>query len=170
MQMARFQSTLPRREWPVFDPSTIFDSLFQSTLPRREWQMWSIWNYYTLRFNPHSRVGSDGGRRPGSSAGQSFNPHSRVGSDYSCLSGSYIWGLFQSTLPRREWHANQAYSIVLCCFNPHSRVGSDMRLHVSVGSVRCFNPHSRVGSDLSHRDQVDQVSRFNPHSRVGSDL
>ena len=55
------------------------------------------------RFNPRSRVGSDGYYRFGVIDKYRFNPRSRVGSDQSGKGCSY--------LP--------------LCFNPRSRVGSD---------------------------------------------
>ena len=54
---------------------------FQSTLPRREWPVTCFVVSADTDFNPHSRVGSDDLLRERGLELRNFNPHSRVGSD-----------------------------------------------------------------------------------------
>ena len=121
-----FQSTLPRREWLL--SSHIFPLLYYFNPHSHAGSDFSygtkgltVYNFnphshagsdyvaiylgcFQVYFNPHSHAGSDDavGRKNGRI--QDFNPHSHAGSD-----GWKPWGiiqgkLFQSTLPRREWH------------------------------------------------------------------
>ena len=120
-----FQSTLPRRERPSYHYSKVLSIRFQSTLPRRERQFqqkdflqyWSYFNphshegsdvrstftdWKTGNFNPHSHEGSDSSSRSLLLCNSYFNPHSHEGSDIYIHISTYIFTLFQSTLPRRE--------------------------------------------------------------------
>ena len=80
-----------------------------------------------------------------------FNPHSREGSDTVRSVNSNPEQLFQSTLPRREWH--------LSAFGYHTFQRFQSTLprrewpHAWCNLHDCmdyFNPHSREGSDLQH--------------------
>ena len=55
-----------------------------------------------LDFNPHSREGSDNELGDNLSEYSDFNPHSREGSDKMRFPQLPDFGIFQSTLPRRE--------------------------------------------------------------------
>ena len=123
--------------------------VFQSTLPRGERPPARYSQAKYTRFNPRSRVGSDGLDLVGLVGHTGFNPRSRVGSDRG---------------PRR--HPREPRT----SFNPRSRVGSDpTRRRRRLPDSR-FNPRSRVGSDLLRAVASGGWSSFNPRSRVGSDV
>ena len=127
--------------------------LFQSTLPhgerhRRPGQSLRS----SSRFNPRSRMGSDGWSAITSPMVCGFNPRSRMGSDgrsqqitggatfqstlpHGERPGEYSWlrahPRFQSTLPHGERPLTMSPSIRSRSFNPRSRMGSDLRvIHV----------------------------------------
>ncbi len=56
-------------------------------------------------------------------------------------------GIFQSTLPRREWRGMMGLPRLVEDFNPHSREGSDTVFGCLTYCITYFNPHSREGSD-----------------------
>ena len=122
----RFQSTLPRREWPTRQRLEAVGSRFQSTLPRREWPGCLDSFFDRVDFNPHSREGSDHNKTRLINLMQLFQstlprrewPYTGTGtvffrriSIHTPAKGVTVWldrteegQQFQSTLPRREWH------------------------------------------------------------------
>ena len=99
-----------------------------------------------------------------------FNPRSREGSD---VNGGVIFsleGAFQSTLPRRERHA-QGHLVVgaKVDFNPRSREGSDLDTNTIVLPLPVFQ--STLPRRERHHKSLLQFYRlnFNPRSREGSD-
>ena len=121
---------------------------FQSTLPRRERQRATITKHRIRRISIHApakgatRAGGDtsGGdaisiHAPAKGATKhlygseisidNFNPRSREGSDGGIMTNPTVFGLFQSTLPRRERHMYLKNFLEHQDFNPRSREGSD---------------------------------------------
>ena len=122
--------------------------LFQSTLPRREWPVWRLSAAVYRDFNPHSREGSDVRwcyrvgryyafqstlprrewhyRKQVFPLSDSISIHTPAKGVTTPKTQKQIVSRFQSTLPRREWHpACPKISIRSGHFNPHSREGSD---------------------------------------------
>ena len=192
MQIAEFQSTLPRGERPLCGSLA---PVFQD-------------------FNPRSREGSDNFPTESHLVLSNFNPRSREGSDVSGSTISFPSYRFQSTLPRGERpEPDTACYPDQHNFNPRSREGSDIfygvpafrgvlfqstlprgeRRHIGVNvlfhdlfqstlprgerpreihphqSEHNFNPRSREGSDELTAAAVMCSQHFNPRSREGSD-
>ena len=87
---AKFQSTLPRGERPLWCPVFYLTGLFQSTLPRGERHSLRHLLRHLYGFNPRSHAGSDSSRRGCTRDMQSFNPRSHAGSD--CIRSRYRHG------------------------------------------------------------------------------
>ena len=145
-----FQSTLPRRERPLWRSLTPCARKFQSTLPRRERHMCG-W----LEANP-KRFQSTLPRRerpyPQSACRNThpyFNPRSHEGSDHAYRQQDARKNQFQSTLPRRERR------LVVC----DPTAGSGISIHA---------PTKGATKTLAHRR--DGEEDFNPRSHEGSDL
>ncbi len=145
---------------------------FQSTLPRREWRI-IYWNKKEaiVYFNPHSHAGSDSQSSSTPPSVLYFNPHSHAGSDLLLevlfvllrqisihtptqgvtlkVSPSIsITKVFQSTLPRREWHGEYMWiirAVQISIHTPTQGVTLWVRGLWSLQSY--FNPHSHAGSD-----------------------
>ena len=163
---------------------------FQSTLPRGERPGRSGDRPGERCFNPRSRVGSD----PTATAVDRIADVSIHAPAWGATSKPTPRSpvKFQSTLPRGERRMAMTTASTLRCFNPRSRVGSDAtRSRIRRLRRRSFNPRSRVGSDdgappinpdvpaefqstlprgeRRRRQRMRRTSRFNPRSRVGSD-
>ncbi len=188
-----FQSTLPRGERQMTVADLRDKLVFQSTLPRgeRRGRTWAT-SPLTRRFNPRSRVGSDGGR-----GGRVVVRH--------CVSiHAPAWGATDAakavirsddvSIHAPAWGATISRSTLHCMlnrFNPRSRVGSDL-MATGFGvlmlmfqstlprgerrnafgqpfATQSFNPRSRVGSDQRRIAAACPATSFNPRSRVGSD-
>ena len=83
-------------------------------------------------FNPHSHEGSDAWESYLRHKGNVyFNPHSHEGSDIYIHISTYIFTLFQSTLPRRERPKfSSLFFRFSFYFNPHSHEGSDFYVNI----------------------------------------
>ena len=122
----RFQSTLPRRERRRTASASAAARLFQSTLPRRERQSGLQPVRALPYFNPRSREGSDS-----NSISAAVHPLISIhapakGATYFSIMALCAYGLFQSTLPRRERLGSIVHSKMRKYFNPRSREGSDI--------------------------------------------
>ncbi len=96
-----FQSTLPRRERPLWNMAYDLLYLFQSTLPQRERPgAKSVYNS-NGSFNPRSHGGSDAQRDSAKSLGR-VSIHAPTEGATPPLSSPKSSTAFQSTLPRRE--------------------------------------------------------------------
>ena len=144
-----FQSTLPRRERPVYHSVEGSFSLFQSTLPRRERPSCSSSRSLTIRH---------------------FNPRSREGSDLISFAQSDAVTPISIHAPAKGATVRlQAFFGFFCHFNPRSREGSDCIITAIQTSTINFNPRSREGSDKEQSYFASKVEDFNPRSREGSD-
>ena len=186
-----FQSTLPRREWPLARAAGLSLEDFNPHSHEGSDLVRSFFHLQQLYFNPHSHEGSDRGAGGCILLGKNFNPHSHEGSDWA---------------DSVDWFANQN-------FNPHSHEGSDIMerrtwrqyvisihtptkgvtsgsyagrdrqtisIHTptkgvtveqggQIGWLYDFNPHSHEGSDEKVNNQLAVKTHFNPHSHEGSD-
>ena len=147
---SKFQSTLPRREWHIYLASGTSENGFQSTLPRREWpNVWASISTLLLYFNPHSHEGSDflGVHITLKKSDISIHtPTKGVTRPKTHPLGTLI--KFQSTLPRREWHFRSIPVFFLFGFQstlPRREwpLLTPLFLHI----LFYFNPHSHEGSD-----------------------
>ena len=79
--------------------------------------------------------------------------------------------IFQSTLPRREWHNYSLDGMIEMIFQSTlpRREWLIKIIHIYHIPVN-FNPHSHEGSDKSVRFVRYVSNNFNPHSHEGSDL
>ena len=100
----KFQSTLPRREWPGSTPISF----------ERRWN-----------FNPHSHEGSDRSNLTEVDPGVNFNPHSHEGSDAKkpFLTASQTISIHTPT--KGVTLGSGGRKNIPCNFNPHSHEGSD---------------------------------------------
>ena len=129
-----FQSTHPRRVWPLFLSYKIKVSLFQSTHPRRVWHSSKNCMSIPERFQSTHPRRVWPQRDITATSKNSFNPHTHAGCDYNLLfdcrnhtvsihtptQGVTQQQLrtmfcleFQSTHPRRVWHVRRGFS----CYN-----------------------------------------------------
>ena len=120
-----FQSTHPRRVWPLQPMLSPSRQVFQSTHPRRVWRKIRV-------------------QKP---KNESFNPHTHEGCDFKLIEKMSDYHTFQSTHPRRVW-------LFLCSgftepnsFNPHTHEGCDIVLALVVFMMIGFNPHTHEGCD-----------------------
>ena len=78
--------------------------------------------------------------------------------------------LFQSTLPRREWHILRTVRIRHKTISIHTPTqGVTSFISGWVRFTAYFNPHSHAGSDLDWVTGRRDTLYFNPHSHAGSD-
>ena len=147
-----FQSTLPRREWHSEQSRSGCQQKISIHTPTKGVTTSDVTNWASLvYFNPHSHEGSDKDTAIQVSNDTDFNPHSHEGSDFAVLSSNActlnisihtptkgvtdgyrevaVEYLFQSTLPRREWHCLALCLALLFYFNPHSHEGSDSNIN-----------------------------------------
>ncbi len=146
-----------------------------------------------LHFNPYSHAGSDALAQPNKemyiaisihtpTLGVTrhkncnnpdwiyFNPHSHAGSDARVKEQPSLKNLFQSTLPRREWH------VTISGVTKHINISIHTPTQ-GVTAINCrarvahtyFNPHSHAGSDDTYISCLVSPVDFNPHSHAGSD-
>ena len=127
-----------------------------------------------------------------SDADHDFNPRSREGSDFVGNIGKKGFGLFQSTLPRRERRIITTIAVAIQNISIHAPAkGATVPLSVGFPHLPNFNPRSREGSDqiliptyprkgkfqstLPRRERRWLYGHrqlyfyFNPRSREGSD-
>ena len=131
---------------------------FQSTLPHGERQKSCMSNIVSHSFQstlPHGERRDDGWACAG--AGR-FNPRSRMGSDGIICPHKLLARMFQSTLPHGERPEALGGPPILHCFNPRSRMGSDQLKIMYVTAMQGFNPRSRMGSDLTNVSQKSEIS------------
>ena len=99
-----------------------------------------------------------------------FNPRSREGSDDGTHAGLLCFYAFQSTLPRRERHAELFERFGFTHFNPRSREGSDV-ITAILPDVIPISIHALAkGATTALPIHQEQCSHFNPRSREGSDV
>ena len=136
----QFQSTPPRRWWPLgagveedvsyFNPhhhaggddtgpgAEFGHNEFQSTPPRRWWRKLSVMERVTWNFNPHHHAGGDKTEIWDTKGGTGdFNPHHHAGGDGVSVNDLMPGNEFQSTPPRRWWHRHPGFH---GCFWPIS--------------------------------------------------
>ena len=186
--------------------------LFQSTHPRRVWPVsfanLSGWNC----FNPHTHAGCDersyiikpegwvsihtptqgvtnsGYKSPINSSVSIHTPTQGVTSQYCWPS---VANMFQSTHPRRVWpglsfsddglvlfqstHPRRVWQMMICrfeneiCFNPHTHAGCDNFFAALLLCLYGFNPHTHAGCDFCHFIGCAITNGFNPHTHAGCD-
>ena len=165
--------------------------VFQSTHPRRVWPLGYVLNAIGLCFNPHTHAGCDSGGRRSVRWGCCFNPHTHAGCDQALDKTDYPVSvsihtptqgvtntqttnkfnmqvsihtptqgvtisiqildsiyLFQSTHPRRVWLFTFFFLKIREGFNPHTHAGCD---HLGIAHFLTFyrfNPHTHAGCDI----------------------
>ena len=100
-----------------------------------------------------------------------FNPHSHEGSDFVLPPVAFMFHVFQSTLPRREWqkrHNNDRLCSIY--FNPHSHEGSDVKpKKLSLGKIISIHTPTKGVTQIVTYNPAEWYD-FNPHSHEGSDV
>ena len=151
---SRFQSTLPRREWPVLEFSNPTRIGISIHTPAKGVTI------LILELSPSPQISIHTPAKGVTPASLSyvcfrnnFNPHSREGSDTAGKSFVERQQTFQSTLPRREWQKNRNKRQHRKHFNPHSREGSDVDRHVPHVCVLWISIHTPAkGVTTSEKD------------------
>ena len=124
-ERSKFQSTLPRRERPLWLHPLKLLRLFQSTLPRRERLVWHS-------FQPVS---------------ENFNPHSHEGSDVVCCTHSKTAHISIHT-PTKGATRIRGRPVTTSIISIHTPTkGATESSSNAFGHDRHFNPHSHEGSD-----------------------
>ena len=165
-----FQSTHPRRVWHLYSP---FKPCLLSFNPHtHEGCDSQVCKYVQLPvcFNPHTHEGCDPNRRSARTFFQvsihtptkgvtlliallakvwRFNPHTHEGCDSKRRGAILQRKEFQSTHPRRVWHAHLLQWRLGGCFNPHTHEGCDapMAQLVKATGVSIHTPTKGVTSD-----------------------
>ena len=171
LRIARFQSTHPRRVWPIwFVPLVVCINQFQSTHPRRVWLSMLCLVMYLLVVSIHT-------------------PTKGVTKQLAIKASEQM---FQSTHPRRVWRFGSlwpAMVIIVSIHTPTKGVTDDdgniviltpVSIHTptkgvtSIGFTKkttnqCFNPHTHEGCDKNHFLKRPIYFRFNPHTHEGCD-
>ena len=147
-QMAKFQSTHPRRVWRrhirryslwrCFNPHTHAGCDYEKLCLYQSW----------FCFNPHTHAGCDFNRIHNNDKAQSFNPHTHAGCDiYFDFFSNSQWE-FQSTHPRRVWLASSPVIVRLCLFqSTHPRRVWQCPICWAYICCTGFNPHTHAGCD-----------------------
>ena len=87
-----FQSTHPRRVWPLMQGRAALTNAFQSTHPRRVWLHKPILIGYHVSFNPHTHEGCDLRFKLFNANFNCFNPHTHEGCDLvKALAATSYW-------------------------------------------------------------------------------
>ena len=105
---------------------------------------------------------------PEASAETSFNPHTHAGCDACIPSWSNAGCGFQSTHPRRVWHACTIILICNKCFNPHTHAGCDALIPnwAAIWSVSIHTPTQGVTVELEGLINEELVSIHTPTQGV----
>ena len=124
-----FQSTHPRRVWPLMQKSMEHLIKFQSTHPRRVWQQLHKQLYQKGEVSIHTPTKGVTVATSQYSIMACFNPHTHEGCDSIVAWSLLVLMVFQSTHPRRVWRFYEQVQKRYQCFNPHTHEGCDQHTH-----------------------------------------
>ena len=164
-------------------------ALFQSTHPRRVWPLPTMLSVWLISFNPHTHAGCDMAKVNISRNAYSFNPHTHAGCDCVMLISRYMLfsfnphthagcdsGVFQSLAslavsihtPTQGVTERQAVLQQLAGVSIHTPtqgVTTPVYIHLL---IKRFNPHTHAGCDADNTDypQPIRVSIHTPTQGV----
>ena len=166
--------------------------MFQSTHPRRVWPMIDTSNFRSQFVSIHTPTKGVTRCTAKIATPTSFNPHTHEGCDYTfcwcvCFFAVSIHTPTKGVTPSgKSWldayrvsiHTpTKGVTLLLLyrnirrySFNPHTHEGCDCALLLCLFYLNCFNPHTHEGCDIYLRISSYHNIGFNPHTHEGCDV